>query len=49
MKALNGHRTEDDLSRRSNARALRFIERKIRRTVYASRTDLLFAEAVRPS
>ena len=41
------HGTVDDLLASIESEGLRVTERKIRRTVYASRTDLLFLEAVR--
>ncbi len=41
------HGTVDDLIRSVDRAGLRVTERKIRRTVFASRTDLLFLEAVR--
>ena len=41
------HGTVDDLLRSVDRAGLLVTERKIRRTVYASRTDLLFLEAVR--
>lgn len=43
------HGTVDDLLASIEREGLRVTEKKIRRTVYASRTDLLFVEAVRPS
>ena len=43
------HGTVDDLCRSVGRAGLRVTERKIRRTVFASRTDLLFLEAVRPA
>jgi 2-polyprenyl-3-methyl-5-hydroxy-6-metoxy-1,4-benzoquinol methylase len=43
------HGTVDDLLASMERAGLRVTERRIRRTVYASRTDLLFLEAVRPS
>jgi 2-polyprenyl-3-methyl-5-hydroxy-6-metoxy-1,4-benzoquinol methylase len=41
------HGTVDDLIRSVDRAGLRVTERKIRRSVFASRTDLLFLEAVR--
>jgi cyclopropane fatty-acyl-phospholipid synthase-like methyltransferase len=43
------HGTVDDLLASIEEVALRVTDRRIRRTVYASRTDLLFVEAVKPS
>jgi 2-polyprenyl-3-methyl-5-hydroxy-6-metoxy-1,4-benzoquinol methylase len=43
------HGTLDDLLRSIEGTGLRVTERKIRRNVHDSRTDLLFVEAVRPS
>lgn len=43
------HGTVDDLLAPLERAGLRVTERRIRRTVYASRTDLLFVEAVKPS
>ena len=43
------HGTVDDLFGSFDRAGLRVSERRIRRTVYASRTDLLFVEAVKPS
>lgn len=43
------HGTVDDLFGSVGRAGLRVTERRIRRTVYASRTDLLFLEAVRPT
>ena len=39
----------DDLVRSIDRGGLRLTERTVRRAVYASRTDLLFVEAVKPS
>ena len=41
------HGTVDDLIKSVDRAGLRVTERRIRRTVFASRTDLLFLEAVR--
>ena len=43
------HGTVDDLLASIERAGLRVTEKRIQRTVYASRTDLLFLEAVRPS
>ena len=48
-KLVRNSGTVDDLLGSFEREGLRVTERRIRRTVYASRTDLLFLEAVKAS